>query len=55
MQATDVQVGTNDEVQTVTLSNATDGVFRLAFGATAGDVETALEDLRRCSRASMPD
>ncbi|MFO0903211.1 MAG: RHS repeat-associated core domain-containing protein [Pirellulales bacterium] len=55
IQATDTQGGTNDEVQTVTLSNATDGVFRLAFGgqvtppldfaATAGDVETALEDL----------
>ena len=55
VQATDVQGGTNDEVQTVTLSNATDGVFRLAFGgqvtpplafdSTAGDVETALEDL----------
>ena len=55
VQATDVQGGTNDEVQTVALSNATDGVFRLAFGgqvtpplafdSTAGDVETALEDL----------
>ena len=53
VQATDVQGGTNDEVQTVALSNATDGEFRLAFGrqvmpafdATVSDLETALEDL----------
>jgi len=32
IQETDTQGGTSNEVKTVTLSNATDGVFRLAFG-----------------------
>ena len=41
VQATDVQGGTNDEVQTVTLSNATDGVFRLAFGGAQAGLNVA--------------
>ncbi len=56
IQATDTQGGTaTNEVQTVTLSNATGGTFRLTFGteqtsalvynASAGTVETALEAL----------
>jgi RHS repeat-associated protein len=56
IEATDVQgSSTGNEIQTVTLSNATGGTFRLAFegyitaplayNATAGQVEAALEAL----------
>ncbi|MEX0818577.1 MAG: hypothetical protein WD070_03260 [Pirellulaceae bacterium] len=58
IEATDIQGGTtNDEVQTVTLANADDGTFRLAFqgqttaalayDATAAQVETAFGRVER--------
>ena len=55
IQATDTQGGNSNEVQTISLSNATAGTFRLAYGnqntgdlaynASAGTIQTALEGL----------
>ncbi|MBC8351077.1 MAG: hypothetical protein H8E66_03770 [Planctomycetes bacterium] len=64
IEATDTAGGsTNDEVQTVTLSNADNGTFRLAFegetaaeladDATAAQVETALEDLNSVNNVTV--
>jgi RHS repeat-associated protein len=63
-EATDTQGGTtNDEVQTVTLTNADDGTFRLAFAgettaaidydATTTEVETALEELNGVNNVTV--
>ncbi|MBI2480562.1 MAG: cadherin-like domain-containing protein [Planctomycetia bacterium] len=64
IEATDTSGGTtNDEVQTVTLANADDGTFRLAFqgqtaatlayDATAAQVETVLEDLNAVDNVTV--
>ena len=65
IQATDTQggSGSNNEVQVVTLSNATDGTFRLAFGgqttapiaynASAATVDSALEALTTVDAVSV--
>ena len=65
IQATDVngQPATTDEVQTVTLSNATGGTFRLAFGgqvtapiaynASAATVESSLEALQAIDQVTV--
>ena len=63
IEETDVAGGTNDEQQTVTLSNADDGSFRLAFqgettapidwDATASEVDSALEELNAVSAVTV--
>jgi RHS repeat-associated protein len=63
IEATDTTGGVFDEVQTVTVNNATGGVFRLAFmgqttapiayNASAATVETALESLNSVDNVNV--
>ena len=63
IQATDTEGGVFDEVQTITLSNASGGTLRLAFrgettaplnyDATAADVDSALEELNAVDQLTV--